>query len=52
MTAYVSPWLKPRLSRTGMSYVVEVAAESLALTTMGQLKVGDHVNLGALAADR
>ena len=29
----------------GMRYVVEVAAESLALTTMGALKVGDRVNL-------
>lgn len=31
--------------QNGMSYVVEVAAESLALTTMGDLKVGDRVNL-------
>jgi riboflavin synthase len=31
--------------QTGMRYVVEVAAESLALTTMGNLKVGDRVNL-------
>lgn len=29
----------------GMSYVVEAAAETLALTTMGALKVGDKVNL-------
>jgi len=29
----------------GMRYVVEVAPESLALTTMGHLKPGDHVNL-------
>ena len=29
----------------GMSHVVEVAAESLALTTMGELKAGDRVNL-------
>jgi riboflavin synthase len=29
----------------GMHYVVEVAPESLALTTMGQLKEGDRVNL-------
>jgi riboflavin synthase len=29
----------------GMSHVVEVANESLALTTMGELKVGDRVNL-------
>jgi riboflavin synthase len=28
-----------------MSYVVEVAAESLALTTMGDLRAGDRVNL-------
>jgi riboflavin synthase len=31
--------------QNGMRYVVEVAAESLALTTMGDLKVGDRVNL-------
>ena len=31
--------------QNGMSYVVEIAAESLALTTMGDLKVGDRVNL-------
>ncbi|MEQ1617542.1 MAG: riboflavin synthase [Terricaulis sp.] len=29
----------------GMRHVVEVAAESLALTTLGALKVGDEVNL-------
>ncbi|MGD9980098.1 MAG: riboflavin synthase [Hyphomonadaceae bacterium] len=29
----------------GMQYVVEVAQESLALTTMGHLKEGDRVNL-------
>ncbi len=29
----------------GMRYVVEVAPESLALTTIGDLKVGDRVNL-------
>lgn len=29
----------------GMSHVVEVAAESLALTTMGELRAGDRVNL-------
>jgi riboflavin synthase len=29
----------------GMRHVVEVAAESLALTTVGELKVGDKVNL-------
>lgn len=29
----------------GMRHVVEVAAESLALTTLGALKVGDKVNL-------
>ena len=29
----------------GMRHVVEVAAESLALTTLGGLKVGDRVNL-------
>lgn len=29
----------------GMRYVVEVAAESLALTTMGDLRTGDRVNL-------
>lgn len=31
--------------QNGMIYVVEVAAESLALTTMGDLKKGDQVNL-------
>lgn len=31
--------------QSGMRYVVEVAAESLALTTMGELKSGDRVNL-------
>ncbi|ANP44621.1 riboflavin synthase [Candidatus Viadribacter manganicus] len=31
--------------QNGMSYVVEVAAESLALTTMVALKPGDRVNL-------
>ncbi len=31
--------------QSGMSYVVEVAPESLALTTMGDLKKGDRVNL-------
>jgi riboflavin synthase len=31
--------------QNGMRYVVEVAAESLALTTMGELNEGDHVNL-------
>lgn len=31
--------------QNGMTYVVEVAPESLALTTMGQLKAGDRVNL-------
>jgi len=31
--------------QNGMRYVVEVAAESLALTTMGDLKAGDRVNL-------
>lgn len=30
---------------TGLRYVVEVAPESLALTTMGELAVGDVVNL-------
>lgn len=30
---------------TGMRHVVEVAAESLALTTLGDLKTGDPVNL-------
>ncbi|MBU6371540.1 MAG: riboflavin synthase [Alphaproteobacteria bacterium] len=29
----------------GMAYVVEIAAESLALTTLGGLGVGDRVNL-------
>lgn len=29
----------------GMSHLVEVAAESLALTTMGDLQIGDRVNL-------
>lgn len=29
----------------GMSYVVEAAAETLALTTIGALKAGDRVNL-------
>ncbi len=29
----------------GMTHVVEVAAESLALTTLGALKLGDKVNL-------
>jgi riboflavin synthase len=29
----------------GMRHIVEVAAESLALTTLGGLKVGDRVNL-------
>lgn len=29
----------------GMSHVVEVAAESLALTTLGGIQDGDHVNL-------
>jgi riboflavin synthase len=29
----------------GMSYVVEVAPESLALTTLGELEKGDRVNL-------
>jgi riboflavin synthase len=31
--------------QNGMRYVVEVAPESLALTTMGSLKAGDRVNL-------
>src|SRR5690606_14541878 len=31
--------------QSGMSYVVEVAAEGLALTTMGDVKAGDRVNL-------
>jgi riboflavin synthase len=31
--------------QNGMRYVVEVAPESLALTTMGDLKAGDQVNL-------
>jgi riboflavin synthase len=31
--------------QNGMRYVVEVAAESLALTTVGDLKAGDRVNL-------
>ena len=31
--------------RGGMVHVVEVAAESLALTTLGALKMGDRVNL-------
>ena len=31
--------------RNGLNYVVEVAPESLALTTLGMLKVGDRVNL-------
>jgi len=30
---------------SGMRYIVEVAAESLALTTMGDLRDGDKVNL-------
>jgi riboflavin synthase len=30
---------------SGLRYVVEVAAESLALTTLGALKTGDRVNL-------
>lgn len=30
---------------SGMAHVVEVAAESLALTTLGDLRVGDRVNL-------
>lgn len=34
---------KPRVR--GMTHVVEVAAESLALTTMGDLTAGDRVNL-------
>ena len=32
-------------TREGLRYVVEVAAESLALTTLGALKAGDRVNL-------
>jgi riboflavin synthase len=32
-------------ARDGMTHVVEVAPESLALTTLGQLEVGDTVNL-------
>src|SRR5689334_1005022 len=32
-------------AREGMRYVVEVAAESLALTTLGSLQAGDRVNL-------
>ena len=31
--------------QNGMSFVVEVAPESLALTTLGQLEKGDRVNL-------
>ena len=31
--------------QNGLRYVVEVAAESLALTTLGGLKAGDQVNL-------
>lgn len=31
--------------RDGMSYVVEVAAETLGLTTMGALEAGDRINL-------
>ena len=31
--------------KDGLRYVVEVAAESLALTTLGGLKAGDRVNL-------
>lgn len=31
--------------QNGMRYVVEVAPESLALTTMGNLKIGNRVNL-------
>lgn len=31
--------------RDGMSYVVEVAAETLGLTTMGALEAGDKINL-------
>ena len=31
--------------QSGMRYVVEVAPESLALTTMGDLRAGDRVNL-------
>ena len=31
--------------QNGMRHVVEVAAESLALTTLGDLKAGDRVNL-------
>ena len=32
-------------AREGLRYVVEVAAESLALTTLGALEAGDRVNL-------
>lgn len=35
--------IQPR--QGGMAHVVDVAAESLALTTMGDLKPGDRVNL-------
>ncbi len=31
--------------QNGMRYIVEVAPESLALTTMGKLRAGDRVNL-------
>jgi len=37
--------VETQAQHSGMSHVVEVAAESLALTTMGALKAGDHVNL-------
>lgn len=36
---------KYALAEGGMRHVVEVAAESLALTTLGALQVGDRVNL-------
>lgn len=31
--------------KTGLRYIVEVAPESLALTTLGELQVGDYINL-------
>jgi riboflavin synthase len=37
--------VEKQASGAGMRYVVEVAAESLALTTLGQLNTGDRVNL-------
>jgi riboflavin synthase len=37
--------VETRARQGGMSHVVDVAAESLALTTMGDLRTGDRVNL-------